>query len=121
MKTYIIANPPCGIYKGDLPLGYAYYQTLLDIHSRFLRESKGLEVLCPKYSLNALGKRAENLGLDGTIEGLDRYVNEWIKLGSLRDKMNFSFSGNMLDTSKESIEKLKKLSQSKKGYLLINL
>ncbi|MBU1136409.1 MAG: hypothetical protein KJ559_02785 [Nanoarchaeota archaeon] len=104
MKTYIIANPPCGIYKGDLPLGYAYYQTLLDIHSRFLSVSKGLEVICPKYSLNALGKRAENLNLNGTIEDLDRYVNEWIKKGNLRDKMNFSFSGNVLDTSKESVE-----------------
>ena len=103
MKTYIIANPPCGIYKGDLPLGYAYYQTLLDIHSRFLKGSKELEVLCPKYSLNALGKRAENLNLNGTINDLDRYVGEWIKKGNLRDKMNFSFSGNILDTSKESI------------------
>ncbi len=104
MKTYIIANPPCGIYKGDLPLGYAYYQTLLDIHSRFLSESRGLKVICPKYSLNALGKRAENLNLNGTIDDLDKYVNEWIKKGNLRDKMNFSFSGNVLDTSKESIE-----------------
>lgn len=104
MKTYIIANPPCGIYKGDLPIGYAYYQTLLDIHSRFLSISKGLEVICPKYSLNALGKRAENLNLNGTIEDLDRYVHCWIEKGNLRDKMNFSFSGNILDTSKESIE-----------------
>jgi hypothetical protein len=56
--------------------------------------------------LNALGKRAENLDLNGTIEDLDRYVNEWIKGGFLRDKMKFSFSGNILDTSKESIEKV---------------
>jgi hypothetical protein len=79
MQSCIIANPPCGIYKGDLPLGYAYYQTLLDIHTRFLKVFKGLDPICPKYSLNALGKRAENLGLNGTAEDLDRYVQEWIE------------------------------------------
>ncbi len=118
MKPYIIANPPCGIYKGDLPLGYAYYQTLFDIHSRFLKESKGVEVVCPKYSLNAMGKRAESLNLDGTIKGLDTYVKEWMKKGKLRDKMNFSFSGNILDTSKESIERTVEIFRKlyEKGY-----
>lgn len=118
MKTYIIANPPCGIYKGDLPIGYAYYQTLLDIHSRFLKDSKGLDVICPKYSLNALGRRAENLGLNGTIKSLDSYVRGWIKKCNLRDKMNFSFSGEIFDTSLKSIEQtietFKKLYE--KGY-----
>jgi len=120
MKQYIVANPPCGIYKGDLPLGYAYYQTLLDIHSRFLRESKGLEVLCPKYSLNALGKRAEDLGLDGTLENLDEYVQSFIESGRLRDRMNFSFSGNILDTSEESIEQTTETFRRlyEKGYVL---
>ena len=119
MKPYIIANPPCGIYKGDLPLGYAYYQTLLDIHSRFLKEFKKLEVVCPKYSLNVLGKRSENLGLNGTIEDLSKYVKEWIKKGILRDKMNFSFIGNILDTDSESIKQAEKVFRELyiKGYL----
>jgi len=118
MTPYIIANPPCGTYKGDLPLGYAYYHTLLDIHSRFLRDSKDLEVLCPKYSLNVLGKRAENLGLDGTIEDLEKYFSEWVKRGELRDKMNFSFSGNILDISLESIKQTVKVFRElhEKGY-----
>jgi hypothetical protein len=120
MKSYTIANPPCGIYKGDLPLGYAYYQTLLDIHSRFTRDFNGMEVVCHKYSLNALGKRAENLDLDGTIMGLDNYVRRWIKRGTLRDRMNFSFSGDLLDTSPESIRQAKTVFRElyKKGYLL---
>ena len=118
MKAYSIANPPCGIYNGDLPLGYAYYHTLLDIHSRFLRESKSLEVVCSKYSLNALGKRAEGLGLNGTIEDLDKYVIQWIKNSTLRDKINLSFSGNVLDTSKPSVEQTKETFRKlyEKGY-----
>lgn len=120
MKSYIIANPPCGIYKGDLTLGYAYYQTLLDIHARFVRDFKNLEVVCHKYSLNALGKRAENLCLDGTIGGLDGYVREWIESGSLRDKMNLSFRGNLLDTSPEAIGYAQSIFEElyEKGYLL---
>lgn len=120
MKNYIIANPPCGIYKGDLPLGYAYYQTLLDIHSRFVRVFNGLEVVCHKYSLNALGKRAENLGLNGTITGLDNYVKKWVEGGALRDRMNFSFKGNMLDTSQESIKQAEKVFKMlfERGYIL---
>jgi hypothetical protein len=120
MDTYVIANPPCGIYKGDLPLGYAYYQTLLDIHSRFMKDFKGKEVSCHKYSLNALGKRAENLGLDGTIVGLDNYVRTWIEKGTLRDRMNFSFSGNLFDTSQESINQAEKVFRRlhERGYLL---
>ena len=120
MNSYIIANPPCGIYKGDLSLGYAYYQTLLDIHSRFLKIFKKLKVICPKYSLNALGKRAENIGLDGTIGDLNEYVKKWIKRGILRDRMNFSFEGNLLDTAPESVRQAKTIFSNlhEKGYLL---
>jgi hypothetical protein len=120
MNPYIIANPPCGIYRGDLTLGYAYYQTLLDIHSIFLSDFRQLDVVCHKYSLNALGKRAENLGLDGTIESLDEYVYEWIDAGSLRDKMNLSFKGNLLDTSPQSIKYVQKTFEElyEKGYVL---
>jgi len=120
MKTYVIANPPCGIYRGDLTLGYAYYQTLLDIHSRYLRYFKGLEVICHKYSLNALGKRAEKLPLDGTIKSLEEYVGRWIKDASLRDKLNLSFEGNLLDTSPESIRHVQTTFRQlhEKGYVV---
>ena len=120
MTSYIIANPPCGMYKGDLPLGYAYYHTLLDIHSRFLTKFKDLDVICHKYSLNAFGKRAEDLGLNGTLEGLNNYVQDWIKDNRLRDKMNFSFEGELLDCDSKSIQQSQKVfSQlNEKGYII---
>jgi|SaaInlV_200m_DNA_2_1039689.scaffolds.fasta_scaffold00531_27 hypothetical protein len=118
MKSFNIANPPCGIYRGDLPLGYAYFHTLLDIYSRFLGDFKKLKISCPKYSLNSLGKRAESLNLDGTIEDLDKYTKNYIKQGKLRDNMNLSFSGNLLDTSSESVEQTLKVFRKlyEKGY-----
>ena len=120
MNSYTIANTPCGIYRGDLPLGYAYYQTLLDIYVRFLRTFRGLEVTCHKYSLNILGRRAETLGLEGTIEDLDRYAKRWIERGSLRDKMNFSFEGNLIDTDQRSIKQTEEAFKElyKQGYIL---
>lgn len=108
MKQYIIANPPCGIYRGDLPVGYAYYHALLDIHARFLKNFEGKEIICPKYSLNLLGKRAENLDFDGTMEGLNKYAHDWIAKGKIRDQLNLSFSGILLDTSPDSIEQTTK-------------
>jgi len=86
MTSYIIGNTPCGIYRGDLPLGYAYFQTLLDVYARFLQIFKRREIVFPKYSLNALGLRAEQLGLDGTITALNRHVKIFIRQGRLRDK-----------------------------------
>jgi hypothetical protein len=118
MTPYFIANPPCGIYKGDLPLGYAYYQTLLDVHARFVKGT-GREVICPKFSLNALGKRAENLKVNG-LEGLTDYAKTWIEQNKLRDRMNFSFSGNLLDSEPKSLDEALRVFKelNEKKYLL---
>ncbi|MCX6796437.1 MAG: hypothetical protein NTW06_02975, partial [Candidatus Falkowbacteria bacterium] len=85
-----------------------------------MKDFKGLEVVCHKYSLNALGKRAEKLNLNGTIMGLDNYVRKWVENGVLRDRMNFSFKGNLLDTSPESIRQAEKIFRElyERGYLL---
>jgi len=98
MTSYIIGNTPCGIYRGDLPLGYAYFQTLLDIYARFSQVFKRREIIFPKYSLNALGLRAEQLGLDGTITALNGHVKRFIRQGRLREKMKFISSGEIVDT-----------------------
>ncbi len=42
MNSYLIANPPVGIYKGDFPLNYVYVSILLDIRARY-KKSKGFE------------------------------------------------------------------------------
>ncbi|MBT3691115.1 hypothetical protein HOG16_02630 [Candidatus Woesearchaeota archaeon] len=112
----VIANPPAGIYNGDLPLGYAYYHTLLDIHARFLN-NLGEDVVCHKYSLNALGKRAENLGLNIPLED---HVRNMIEEGQLRDKLNLSFEGEILDCVPESMEKSQEVlvELDKKGYII---
>ncbi|MBP9751783.1 MAG: hypothetical protein KBD19_02895 [Candidatus Moranbacteria bacterium] len=120
MDPYIIANTPCGVYRGDLPFGYAYYQTLLDIHARFLRTFEHREVICHKYSLNILGKRAEGFGLDGTIGKLDEYARKWIGDCFLRDRMGFSFEGSLLDTEPRSIEQTREtfIALHERGYIL---
>jgi hypothetical protein len=109
MKHYNIVNPPSGIYRGDLNTGYAYFHVLLDIYARFLRDIEGFDVTCHKHSLNALGKRAELLDLNGTIEDLNNYVHNWISRTSLRDRLNISFKGEMLDCSQASMERAKQV------------
>src|SRR3989338_5842360 len=119
MEQFIIANPPVGIYRGDMPLGYAYLHTLLDIYARFKR-STGREVSSHRYSLNVLGKRAENLGLNGTVEDLHRYAKEWIDRNKIRNRMGLSLEGSLLDSDQDSIHNAQEvfLQLDKKGYLI---
>lgn len=78
-----------------------------------------MEAVCHKYSLNALGKRAKNLDLNGEeVKHLHQYVQEWAKKEKKRDLMNFSFSGNLFDTSEKSIKAAKTTFKKlyEKGY-----
>ena len=58
--------------------------------------------------------------MEENINALRDYVDEWIDSSSLRDRMNFSFQGNLLDTSDKSIsqtlEVFRKLDEQ--GYLI---
>ena len=102
MNPYNIANPPVGIYRGDLPISYAYINVLNDIHARHLQK-QGFKVNCPLYSFNSLGKRAESLGLDGTIEGLRDYYQRWRSRCNLRHRLGLIFEGEIADCSEQSI------------------
>jgi len=119
MKEYVIANPPVGIYKGDLPLNYAYIHVLLDVHKRYLEMFENKNVFCPKYSLNVLGKRAEKLNIGKSIGELRNYTKMWIEKSSLRDKLNLSFEGIILDCDSKAIKQAQNvfLELFDKGYI----
>jgi hypothetical protein len=60
-KEFFLGNPPAGIYKGDLHIGYAFYHVILDVYARYLAGYENLIVKGPRFSLNVFGKRADEI------------------------------------------------------------
>ena len=61
IKTRVIANPPFGVYSGDIHIGQAFYHVLLDVYARFLAKFSDVPVVFPAYSLNFFGRKADAL------------------------------------------------------------
>ena len=123
-NLYTIGNPPAGIYSGDINVGYAFYHVLLDVHARDIKSRRGLDVRCPRYSLNVFGKKAESLSDakdDNDFKNeIDNYVNSWIDLNRSRDRLNLSFQGTIIDNSSESVDEAQRtfVKLQERGYLI---
>ncbi len=97
----VIANPPMGVYKGDINIGQAFYHILLDVYYRHLSKSTSENVVFPAYSLNFHGKRGDTLFANGSQ---NQFSSEYIRSNRLRDRLNLGSNIILTDNSVESIE-----------------
>jgi len=108
----VIANPPFGIYKGDIHIGQAFYHVLLDVYYRFLTQCMYANAVFPAYSLNVYGKRGEKLVADNTSDEelrkiLDANSDSYISSNRLRDRLNLGSNALVTDRDSASIESAK--------------
>lgn len=109
ISTTIIANPPFGIYRGDIHIGQAFYHVLLDVYYRFLSKYTYTDVIFPAYSFNVYGKRGDRLVGEGVADDelrktLDANAEAYISTNRLRDRLNLGSDAVLTDKDELSID-----------------
>lgn len=93
----LVANPPAGIYEGDVNIGQAAYHVWLDFYIRSIDPSQH-NVIAHRYSLNAFGKRAEKLPGNKTPPEKGKHaLHHYLNTAKTRDKLNLVFEGHHID------------------------